>query len=111
MIIPKNSVVIAVHTLIIFLLYTSPLWLGWKLILAIIVLNYLQIYLFGGCLLTIKQFKSTEITFQEWLWTKAGLRINRRRFNRFLRWQLPFIILLAALIWQQALGVAPLINL
>ena len=107
----QERLTIVAHTVIIILLYTSPLWLGWKLIAIAIILNYIQIYIFGGCVLTIKQLKSTKISFQEWLLAQLGAKVNRPKFNRFLRWQLPFIILFLAIVWQELLGFAPAINL
>jgi len=102
--------VAAIHTFIIFLLYTSPFWLDWKLIIAAIILNYAQMFILGGCVLTIKQFQSAEMSFQEWLLAKLGMRVKRPKFNRFLKWQLPFIILALALLWQEVLGITPLIK-
>ncbi len=107
----QNKIIIFLHTIIIILLYTSPFWLSWKLIALLIVLNYTQVLIFGGCVLTILQFNSTEMSFQEWLWSHLGLNINRRKFNRFLMWQLPFILLAVALAWQQLLSFKPLVHL
>jgi hypothetical protein len=107
----EKQLVIFVHTLLIILLYASPFWLSWKLILILIVLNYLQLFLFGGCVLTIRQFRSVEISFQEWLLDRLGVKVDRPKFNRFLKWQLPFILLALSLLWQEVLGFAPLIKL
>lgn len=109
--IQKWSLVSVVHVLMIILLYLSPFWLSWKLIAILIVLNYLQIYILGGCVLTIKQFGSTEMSFQEWLWGQLGIKVNRQKFNKFLKWHLPFILLAISLIWQLLLGHDVLINL
>ncbi|MBI4057820.1 hypothetical protein HY405_00675 [Candidatus Microgenomates bacterium] len=107
-----KSVNVAVHTVIVFLLYTSPFWLDWKLIIPAIILNYTQMYIFGGCILTNKQFENVEISFHEWLLSKARVSIkNRLKFLRFLRWQLPFIILALAILWQELLGMNPLIKI
>jgi hypothetical protein len=107
----SNPLIAVLHTTIIFLLYVSPFWLDWKLIVLAIILNYAQMYIFGGCVLTIKQLKSTEISFQEWLLAKLHVKVNRTKFNRFLRWQLPFILLGLALFWQEILKIKPLLNI
>lgn len=107
----QSKTIIVLHTIIIVLLYVSPFWLSWKLIALLIILNYVQVLVFGGCVLTIRQFKTTEISFQEWLWSNLGFKINSQKFNRFLMWQLPFILLSIALIWQEVLSFNPLLSL
>ena len=100
-----TKIIIGIHTILIVLLYTAPLWLSWKLIALVIVLNYIQILIFGGCILTIQQFDSAEMSFQEWLWSHFGFTINRLKFNRFIKWYLPFIILGIAFVFQAVFGL------
>lgn len=107
----KWSIISIVHAAIIFLLYLSPFWLSWKVIALLIILNYLQVLIFGGCILTIKQFGDTDISFQEWLWSQLGIKINRKKFNKFLMWQLPFILIAVAILWQLLLGHSVIIKI
>ena len=103
--------VIAVHIAILLLMYASPFWLDWRLICLLAVVNFVQFYLFGGCILAKYQFKGTEIGFQEWLLSKLGIKVNHQRFKRFALFILPFLIVGVAIIWQVGLGMSAAISL
>jgi hypothetical protein len=83
--------------------YAAPFWLDWKLIIAGIILYYLQILIFGGCILTYAQYGKWNETFSGrsiiWLGSKFGFRLRMYSIKRFLD-ILPFAYILIALIYQ-----------
>jgi len=69
-----------VHLILIILLWASPFWLSWKLIILAIVLYYLQLLVFKDCILTKAQFgeKKRSTTFYWYYLTKLGFRLDRK---------------------------------
>lgn len=70
----------------------------------------LQIGIFGGCVLSLTQFRGEKKSFHEWYLSKLGLSVNPKKLGFFLDWVLPFIFLVVALIWQLVLNSKPLIS-
>lgn len=100
----KKPLVIIVHAIIILLAYSSPFWLDWRLILVGIVLNYIQIIIFKGCVLSRAQFEDKGQTFHEWYLRKLGLKPSRAVLNFTLRYIVPFALLGIALLFQLVLN-------
>ena len=66
-----------VHLFIIFLMYSSPLLFSWKVILTGIFIYYLQLLIFGGCILTIKELGvEKKERFNAYYLRKMRFRIN-----------------------------------
>ena len=109
----KFEAVSYLHLIIIILLWTCPLWLDWKLIIVGIFLYYMQLLIFGDCILTKKEFKSKKrkMTFYSYLLEKMGFNFDRRKIAFIADYIFPYIIWGAALIFQVLLSVNPLINL
>jgi hypothetical protein len=107
----KNLLVILSHIVVIIFAYTSPFWLDWRLVAAGIILYYIQIAIFGGCILSLAQFKGEKISFHEWYLTKWGVGINRAKLKFFLDRVLPFIFLALALSAQLIFNVRPWVKL
>jgi len=99
----KNTLVATLHSLIMILAYTSPFWLDWKLIIAALVLYYIQIWIFGGCVLTYAQYSKWNETFSGrsiiWLGERFGLRFSMKGVKHFLDW-LPLAYIIIALTYQ-----------
>lgn len=106
----KPLPIILAHIVVILLAYSSPLWLNWRLIALGIALYYLQLALFGGCVLSLAQFKGEKISFHEWYLTKWGVRVNRKKLSFFLNRVLPFIILGLAILIQVPFRYVPLLS-
>jgi len=68
-------------------------------------LNYIQILIFKGCVLSHAQFEDKKQSFHEWYLRKLGFRPNRRILNFVLRWIVPFALLGLAFIFQVVLNV------
>jgi hypothetical protein len=94
--------------------YTSPFWLDWRLIIAGLILYYLQIWIFGGCILTYAQYGKWNETFSGrlmiWIASKFGLNPKPSSIKRFLN-VLPFILIIIALIYQVLLKGPVLVSL
>lgn len=98
----KERVIFIFHILIIFLVGSSPFWVNYKFIFIFILAYYLQIFIFGNCLLTIKQFNSNkrETSVYSFILKKLGFKINQKNVANFVDFIMPWIILGIALIWQ-----------
>ena len=101
----KKPIIIVVHVVIILLAYSAPFWLDWKLVLIGVALNYLQIFIFKGCVLSLAQFEDKKQTFHEWYLRKFGFTPSRAVLNFILRYIIPFVILGTAVIYQLALNI------
>ena len=102
--------IIAAHISVILLAYSSPFWLDWRLLVLGIALYYLQIFIFGGCGLSLAQFKGEKKSFHQWYLEKLGFRPDPARLSFFLDRILPFILLGIALTYQLILGYRPFIT-
>lgn len=110
----NKKVIAIVHAIVMFFAYISPFWLEWRLILVFVILYYLQLKIFGGCILTYAQYGRWDETFSGrgiiWFLSKFGLSLGAKKIKFFLQ-ILPIIILLAALLYQQTIGLNVIIRL
>ncbi len=106
-----TPLIIIVHMVLILLAYSSPFWLDWRLIAVGVILNFIQLSLVGGCVLSHAQFEDRNQTFHEWYLSKLGIKIKRKPFNFVLRYVVPFIILGSAILIQIFLQVDVAFNL
>jgi len=107
----RSFPIILAHIVVILFTYSSPFWLDWRLVATGIALYYLQIAIFGGCVLSLAQFKGEKISFHEWYLTKFGVRVNRKKLKFFLDRVLPFIFLALAIVNQLLFGLRPLVSI
>lgn len=107
----KNKLIIAAHIIIILLAYSSPFWLDWRLVALGVVINYIQILIAGGCVLSLAQFEDKGQTFHEWYLKKFGIKVNRRAVNFTLRYIVPFVLLGLAVLFQVAAHIKVLASL
>ncbi|MFY9228039.1 MAG: hypothetical protein WAO28_01790 [Candidatus Microsaccharimonas sp.] len=107
----KKPIIIVAHVIIILLAYSAPFWLDWRLVLVGVMLNYIQILIFKGCVLSHAQFEDKKQSFHEWYLRKLGLKPDRRILNIALRWIIPFVLLGLALIFQVVLDINVLFDL
>jgi len=96
----RTPFVIVLHIIIILLAYSAPFWLDWRLVALGVVVNYIQILIIGGCVLSHAQFEDKGQTFHEWYLKKFGLKVNRKILNRVLRYIVPFVLLGLAVLIQ-----------
>ena len=96
----KKPLIIIAHVVIILLAYSAPFWLDWRWVLTGVILNYIQVLIFKGCVLSHAQFEDKGQSFHEWYLRKFGLKPNRTVLNIALRYVIPFVLLGLALIFQ-----------
>ena len=109
----KKKLIFWIHLILLIVIWTSPFWLDWKLILLGIFLVYIQELIFKSCILTIAQFNDNEewreMTMYTFIFEKIDFKVNRKRMKFIARFILPWIILLMSLIWQILLNKQVLI--
>lgn len=110
----KKKFIIILHLLIMIPSYTSPFWLDWRLIIAGLILYYLQIWIFGGCVLTYAQYGEWNETFSGrsivWLASRVGLKWGMESVKKFLN-VLPAIYIVIAIIYQVIFNMPILVKL
>ncbi|MFA6963504.1 MAG: hypothetical protein WC227_02200 [Patescibacteria group bacterium] len=99
----KKKFIIILHLFVMTLAYTSPFWLDWRLIIVGLLLYYLQIWIFGGCILTYAQHGRWDETFSGqsivWLASKFGMKFRMKAVKKFLS-VLPPIFIAIAIVYQ-----------
>ncbi len=95
-----KRLVFTAHLLFIVVVFTSPFFLSWKLILIFVFLYYLQILVLGGCVLTKAQFGSYDETFYHHYLNKLGFRISERKVKIVADYILPPLIFVVATVYQ-----------
>lgn len=98
----KLGFVFWLHLILIILFLSSPFWVSYKLIFLGIFLYYVQLFIFGNCILTIKQFnsKKQEESVYWFILGKFGIKFNKNKVANFVDYALPWVILLFAFILQ-----------
>jgi len=77
--------------------YTSPLYLDWRLVIATVVLYYIQIYTAGGCLLTRGQFGKENEGFYYHYLRKFGFHPDKKILSFVLDFVIPLTMILVAI--------------
>src|SRR4030042_2475478 len=91
-----------IHLILIILVYLSPFLFNLYIIIFFILLYYLQILIFKGCILTEKQFGKREyMTFYYPYLIKLGFKVNKKFLYFLMRWIMPLIILFISLFLKQ----------
>ncbi len=100
------------HLVLIVAMWTSPLWLAWPLVAVGVVLYWLQLLVFGNCILTKGQFRTESRTrsFYQHYFEKMGFRVDGPKLIRFLDVYAPCIIFAAAFVVQRYVTWAPLLR-
>lgn len=92
------GVIFWIHLILIILVYASPFLFNFYIIVFLVLLYYLQIIIFNGCILTEKQFGKIEyMTFYYLYLTKIGFKVNKKFLYFLMRWIMPLIILSVSL--------------
>lgn len=106
----QKTSVILLHIALIVMAYSSFVWLDWRLVVLGVGLYYIQLLVFGWCVLSLAQFDREKISFHEWYMTKLGIKVNRKRLNFALTWIIPFVIVALAVITQIVLHITPVVR-
>lgn len=95
------------HLLVLCLMYSSPFLFSWQLILIGVILYFLQLLVFGGCVLTIKELgEDRKEGFNAYYLRKLGFKVNETKLKIVLS-LVPWILLFVALVWQVVLKHTP----
>ena len=93
------------HFVIIVLVLISPSLVTWKLVLLGALLYLLQLYLFGGCVLTRAQFGTYDDTFYAHIFNALHIPVNPIKLKFFVDFILPVIIVMVAVFLQVILNL------
>jgi len=99
------------HLAVVLLAWASPVFFRWPLIIAGIGLFYLQILIFGKCLLTRWQFRTKErqANFYYFLLVKLGFRPSLATVRLVAGGIVPWLVFGLALLLQLGFQLRPLI--
>lgn len=105
-----RRLIFALHTIITLAFTFLPVLFSWWINVLIYIVWGIHIMIFGRCALTIFEYgKDSETTFGEELLKKLHINMKKEHYYFFSKYiQAPLCIVLS-LIWQKALGFAPLI--
>jgi len=84
-----------IQFMVILILWSSPFWASWKLILAGVFIYYLQLIIFKEDLLTKRNFNTKqrgEMTFYSFILEKIGIKIDRKRMQLIADYIFPWVI-------------------
>ena len=98
----KINKIALLHVIIILGIYTTPFWLDWRLIIVYMILNLLQIKIFGGCLISQAQFKDKNEGFYKHYIDKffPKNKIREKYLNILLDYIIPIILIVVGYIIQ-----------
>jgi hypothetical protein len=90
----ETNMIVILHIVIIIAIYAMPFWLDWKLIIVYGLLNYLQVEMLGGCVISQLQFKDKHEGFYKHYINKffPNNKITDRELSIALDYCLPIIL-------------------
>ena len=95
------------HLAIIIFAYSSPFILDWRIVFFGVGLFYLQLLLFGNCILTLAQFKEKgdDGSFNMYMLEKLGFKPDQKIVHNTVQYIIPPAIFIVALLWQGVLHI------
>lgn len=98
----KINKIALLHVFIIIVIYTTPFWLNWKLIIVYMILNLLQIKIFGGCIVSQYQFKNKHEGFYKHYINKffPKNKITNKQLNIILDYIVPIVLVIVGYMVQ-----------
>jgi hypothetical protein len=104
------GVIFWVHFTLIVLIWLSPLWLSWDMMLIGILAIHLYWWIFEGCHLThLEAGKDKDNTFYHYYLSKRFPRLNKRRVKIWVRYIIPVLLLALAYLLQETYNLKPLL--
>jgi hypothetical protein len=91
------------HVIIILAIYSMPWWLDWRLIIVYGLLNYLQVKILGGCIISQYQFRNKHEGFYKHYINKFFPKnnITNKELNIILDYVLPIILVILGYVIQK----------
>jgi hypothetical protein len=100
-----------IHLILIIILWLSPLWADWILILIGIISLHIYWAIFQGCHLTkMETGKDKDMTFYYHHLSRYFPSLEKRKVKMVVRVLIPATLLLIALILQEVLGWKPVLG-
>jgi len=98
----KINKIAIIHLIIILAIYAMPFWLDWRLIVVYWVLNWLQVKILGGCIISQLQFKNKHEGFYRHYIDKyfPKNKISDKELSISLDYVFPFILVLVGYLVQ-----------
>lgn len=106
----KESLLYYIHLIIFTLAILSPVLFSYKIVFLGVVLNYVQLFLFKGCILSRAQYKDSDSWFVYDLILKLGFRPDKKHFGFFGKFILPPLILIIAIMLQIGFDFTPILS-
>lgn len=105
------GIVFWIHLFLIAIIWLSPLWADWKLILIGIIALHIYWAVFRGCHLTkIEAGDDIDNTFYYYYLSKHIANLDKRKTKFFVRYVIPLIILALAYFLQEFYQWPPFYN-
>jgi hypothetical protein len=92
------------HLAIIIFIFSSPFLFSWKLILAGVILYYIQVWIFGTCVLALWEFSSEDGSFFAHYLPKIGINLSRKKIFLLTDYLATWGIFAFAIFWQVILN-------
>ena len=98
----KINKIALLHVFIILAIYAMPWWLDWRLIIVYGLLNYLQVKVLGGCIISQYQFRNKHEGFYKHYINKFFPKnnITNRELNIVLDYILPIVLVVLGYLIQ-----------
>ena len=86
-----------IHLIIVLLAWASPFYLSWKIILALVIVFYLQLFVIRDCILNTEK-RETTICIP--ILKNLGFKVNKKKLVILSDYIFPWLIILVAILWQ-----------
>ncbi|MBI5797876.1 hypothetical protein HZA98_03150 [Candidatus Woesearchaeota archaeon] len=98
------------HSFLILLVYISPFFIPWQLLIPVVIYLYAQELILGQCIISKIQFGlHSHTTFFYHYLRKLHLKANIEVVDMFLVWILPLCVLAFAYVLQEIIHFIPLL--
>lgn len=107
----KSGLAFWFHVFVTLLAWAAPFLVSWKWSIPVYTAVMLQFAFFGRCLMN-EQHEMTEddnATFYSYLFEKMGFQPDRARLKFYVRKVFYPVLAGVALVWQEVLGINPLL--
>ncbi|KKQ93961.1 MAG: hypothetical protein UT66_C0018G0026 [candidate division CPR2 bacterium GW2011_GWC1_39_9] len=92
------------HGALILFAYTSPLWLDYRLFFIGLLLYYIQIAIFKGCMLTYAQYGTFNTRFSDKIFEPIfkifKVKLSQKQMGLFLDYLFPVFLVIVCILWQ-----------
>jgi len=105
----KDTFLATVHLALVLLAWCSWFLFNWIILVIGAGLYYLQLKIFGNCVLTKAQFKDKEASFHDYILRKIGIKFNPKKMIFFTDYLFPLTILSFMVLWQLLLKHKPIL--